>query len=218
MEQIDQANSLLDEYGIKVGNKISYVNEIAYVAYTRLLLVQGKFPEAETVLGELHVIIDAGKRVERLIELKICYAILFNMKGLHEKAVTNLVEAMELAAPENLVGFFIFSFDYLHDLLKEVFNIQVIRSNKALTEFIEKLKKAVEKREKQTKGNILIEISTRELDILKLIAEDLSNQEIADKLFLSINTVKSHVKNILLKLDSENRSKAVVKAKKIGII
>jgi LuxR family maltose regulon positive regulatory protein len=61
-------------------------------------------------------------------------------------------------------------------------------------------------------------LSNRELDILKLIAEDLSNQEIADKLFISLNTVKTHVRNILLKLEVENRSQAVNKAKEQVII
>jgi ATP/maltotriose-dependent transcriptional regulator MalT len=61
-------------------------------------------------------------------------------------------------------------------------------------------------------------LSDRELDTLKLIAEDLSNQEIADKLFISLNTAKTHVRNILQNLEVENRSQAVNKAKELGII
>ena len=61
-------------------------------------------------------------------------------------------------------------------------------------------------------------LSARELDALKLIAEDLTNQEIADKLFISLQTVKTHVKNILLKLDVDSRIRAVTKAKELGII
>ena len=61
-------------------------------------------------------------------------------------------------------------------------------------------------------------LSARELDVLRLIAEDLTNQEIADKLFLSIQTVKTHVKNILLKLDVDSRIRAVTKAKSLGMI
>jgi len=53
---------------------------------------------------------------------------------------------------------------------------------------------------------------------LRLIAEDLSNQEIAGKLFVSLNTVKTHAKNIYLKLDVDSRTKAVVKAKELGLI
>jgi ATP/maltotriose-dependent transcriptional regulator MalT len=50
------------------------------------------------------------------------------------------------------------------------------------------------------------------------MAQDLSNQEIADQLFISLNTVKTHVRHILWKLDVEKRAQAVTKAKKLGII
>ena len=62
------------------------------------------------------------------------------------------------------------------------------------------------------------ELSARELDTLKLIAENLMNQEIADKLFISVNTVKTHLKNINLKLGVESRLEAVTKAKELRLI
>ena len=61
-------------------------------------------------------------------------------------------------------------------------------------------------------------LSSRELDTLKLIAENLSNQEIANELYISITTVKTHVRNILLKLEAKNRNEAVMKAKEKGIM
>ena len=61
-------------------------------------------------------------------------------------------------------------------------------------------------------------LSNREIDTLKQMADDLSNQEIADKLFISLNTVKTHVKNIYLKLEADNRTKAIAKAKELEII
>lgn len=61
-------------------------------------------------------------------------------------------------------------------------------------------------------------ISKRELEILQLINEGLSNQQIAGKLFLSENTVKKHVSNLFLKLDVERRTEAIKKAKEMHII
>jgi LuxR family maltose regulon positive regulatory protein len=61
-------------------------------------------------------------------------------------------------------------------------------------------------------------LSIREIEIVKYIANNLSNQEIADKLFISLNTVKTHLKNIFLKLEVDSRSKAVSKVKDIGLI
>lgn len=61
-------------------------------------------------------------------------------------------------------------------------------------------------------------ISKREFEVLQEIAHGLSNQEIAAKLFISESTVKTHVSNLLLKLDAKRRTQAITNAKKVGII
>ncbi len=61
-------------------------------------------------------------------------------------------------------------------------------------------------------------ISTRELDVLKAVANGRSNKEIAEKLFISESTVKTHVSNLLSKLDAKRRTEAIVKAREIGLI
>ena len=61
-------------------------------------------------------------------------------------------------------------------------------------------------------------ISKRELDVLNLMATGSSNEEIAAKLFVSLNTVKTHSSNLFLKLDVKRRTQAVEKAKRLSII
>ena len=61
-------------------------------------------------------------------------------------------------------------------------------------------------------------ISKRELEVLNLMARGLSNDEIADKLFVSLNTVKTHSSNIYLKLEVKRRTQATEKAKRLNII
>lgn len=61
-------------------------------------------------------------------------------------------------------------------------------------------------------------ISKREFEVLELIAAGLSNQEIADRLFVSTSTVKTHVSNVLAKLDASRRTEAIAKAKELRII
>ena len=61
-------------------------------------------------------------------------------------------------------------------------------------------------------------LTEREIDVLKLITEGLSNPEIAEKLVLSVGTVKTHVKHIYSKLNVDDRVKAASKARELGII
>ena len=61
-------------------------------------------------------------------------------------------------------------------------------------------------------------ISKREYEVLELISRGLSNQEIADDLFVSTSTVKTHVSNLLAKLDATRRTQAISRAKELQII
>ena len=61
-------------------------------------------------------------------------------------------------------------------------------------------------------------ISKREFEVLELMAKGLSNQEIADTLFVSLNTIKTHSSNLFLKLDTKRRTQAIQKAKELGLI
>ena len=61
-------------------------------------------------------------------------------------------------------------------------------------------------------------ISKREWEVLSLMSQGLSNQEIANQLFVSLNTVKTHVSNLFLKLDVKRRTQAIEKGKRIGLI
>jgi NarL family two-component system response regulator LiaR len=61
-------------------------------------------------------------------------------------------------------------------------------------------------------------ISKREYEVLELMSKGLSNQEIADKLFVSLNTIKTHSSNLFLKLEAKRRTQAIQKAKELNLI
>ncbi|MFM2018980.1 MAG: hypothetical protein RL007_2636 [Bacteroidota bacterium] len=61
-------------------------------------------------------------------------------------------------------------------------------------------------------------ISKRELEVLELMGQGLSNQEIADRLFVSLNTVKTHASNLFVKLDVKRRTAAIETARKLNLV
>jgi LuxR family maltose regulon positive regulatory protein len=217
-DQIEQANNTISEYGVSLDKEISYSNEGAYAVYVLLLLSQSRLDEAEILLSKLYAIADEGKWVEKMIGLKISYSILYKLRGNHEKSVLNMIEAMEMAAGENLLYYFLIHRQQTMDILSWAFMVQATTKTKIPKKFVDSLKSALDRWDKHKKTHVGIDLSTRELEILQLIAHNLSNQEIADKLFISLNTVKTHLKNIYLKLDVDSRAKAVVKAKELRMI
>jgi LuxR family transcriptional regulator, maltose regulon positive regulatory protein len=65
---------------------------------------------------------------------------------------------------------------------------------------------------------LLEPLTQRELDILRLIAQGLSNQEIGDRLFLAVNTVKGHNRVLFDKLQVERRTEAIARARELGLL
>jgi LuxR family transcriptional regulator, maltose regulon positive regulatory protein len=216
--ELEKAGNFFRENGLGLNKKISYLEDRGYFSFVLLLIAELKFKEAEKILSELQTMSLAANWIETLIIVKIIFAILYKHSGNKEKAVANLIESLEYAADESILMSFIYYHDRIKDLLIEVYKIQVTTKTNIPRKLTDKLKLAIEKREKHKIINLESGLSNRELDTLKLIAEDLSNQEIADKLFISLHTVKTHVKNILLKLEVDSRIRAVNKAKELEII
>jgi LuxR family maltose regulon positive regulatory protein len=218
MGQTNKANDFAKEMGLGLKEKITSEHLLSHIFYIRLMLVQYKFDEAELLLSELYAIADQAKGIEWLVQLKILYAVMYKMRDEHEKAIVNFIEAVELAAGENLLIYFLFDLNITNDLLNDIYRIQASENTKIPDKFINNLKRVIETKKNRLKNRAESELSARELDTLKLIAENLMNQEIADKLFISVNTVKTHLKNINLKLGVESRVEAVTKAKELRLI
>jgi LuxR family transcriptional regulator, maltose regulon positive regulatory protein len=214
----EKARNFFKENGLGPDKEMSYLEDRGYFSFVLLLITDLKYKEAEKILSELQTISKAANWIETLISVKIIYAIFYKNTGNKEKAVATLIEALQYAANENILMSFIYYHDRIKDLLPDVFKIQSSTKTNIPKKLTDKLKLAIEKREKFKKNNLVSVLRERELDILKLISQDLTNQEIADKLFISLNTVKTHLKNVFLKLDVDNRTKAVAKAKELGLI
>ncbi len=94
---------------------------------------------------------------------------------------------------------------------KEIQTI-IVEKNIVVKELTEQDLQEIEKQKQQ------LGLSSREIEVLQLMAQGLSNQEIADRLFLSLPTIKSHSSNLFFKLDVNRRTQAIEKARQLKII
>jgi LuxR family maltose regulon positive regulatory protein len=207
--KFERANELIHSLGLSIQKEINYLDEMAYISYARYLIETSDYKSAESLIYKLEKLGDPGQRVESLIEIKILGAALFSLLEDKQEAKKYLNEALALGEEENLMMFFVEEMDMIGDLLNEI---------RSPSKFTTRITKAIEKKQKGKQEFFMDPLSTREIEVLKYMEEDLSNQEIADHIFVSINTVKTHVKNIHLKLEVKNRSSAVKKARELGMI
>lgn len=218
LKRHDDAQKFLQEQNIEQNTEITHLNANKYMALTQLLLSQNKATEAEPVLSKLIKYANAQNMNEVLIELYVLNAVLNNIRDKRDKALSNLIKAMELASDENLLSFFVSNPYDISSLLNDVLKILATTHTKIPTVFINNLKVAIKKRDKLLNESSDMGLSQREMDTLNLIAQNLTNQEIANELYISITTVKTHVRNILSKLDAKKRNEAVIKAKEKGML
>jgi len=138
--------------------------------------------------------------------------------GEKSAALDKLTTALNLAEPGGYIRIFVDLGPQMFGLLK-----QLIRQNVAL-DYIGQILAAFRDDERAVipeaadHQSLVEPLTDRELDVLDLLAQRLSNKEIADKLFISTETIKSHLRNIFQKLEVSNRREAVEKAKKVGIL
>lgn len=214
--ELEKAHAFLEAHGVAMGKTFSYAEEYRYIPFALLLIMEFKVEEAFLLLSQMYDMASIQSRKERMIEIKIFFSILFQMKGEKEEALSCLTESLEFAATDEILMYHLNYLDQINPLLQEVFKNQARGKGKLPKQFINKLKGSIEKRK-----NLLPDhfgLSTRELETLQLLAENLSNQEIADKLFISLNTVKTRLKNLYMKLEVSSRSQAVEKAKEMRLI
>jgi LuxR family maltose regulon positive regulatory protein len=194
-----------------------YLREVEYMTLARLYLAQDQPNAALELLGPLQVTAKKLKREGSLIELSILRALALQAQGRTSSALKALERALTLAQPENYVRIFVDEREPMAQLLYEAARRQIMPTyaGQLLAAFPDS-EPATERQE--SLPDMVEPLSNRELEVLALIAEGLSNQEVAQRLFISLRTVKWHSSNIYGKLGVSNRTQAVVKARTLGIL
>lgn len=158
-----------------------------------------------------------SKRCRSLIEILILRELALHQQGQSDLTLAPLKQALTLAEPEGYIRLFADEGPPLAELLQHL-PASTYR-DQLLAAFYDggSVEGKIVNRKSKIQ-NLIEPLSDRELEVLGLIAEGLSNQEIAGRLFISVETVKRHVTNIHGKLGVRSRTQAVAKARALELL
>jgi LuxR family maltose regulon positive regulatory protein len=209
------------EQGLSVEDDLSYVREFEHITLARVLLaryqaerVERSIHEAVGLLERLLESAEQGDRTGSVIEILVLQALAQQMRGGVPAALVPLERALTLAEPEG----------YVLTLVDEGRPMAVLLAAAAkrriAPNYVRRLLTAFGDTEDTTTATqVLIEpLSERELDVLRMLATDLAGPEIARQLIVSLNTVRTHTKNIYVKLGVNNRRAAIRRAEELDLL
>jgi len=183
--------------------------------------------QVKDILAELFEMADSNGWGSKVIEILILQSLGFDLAGDRKSAMTALERALILAEPEGFVRIFIDEGPPMAHLLYEILSRAETLFPKISTTYVQHLLTAFPDIEVEQPKSAGVHISgdewiepltERELEVLQLIAKGLTNQEIASKLYLSLNTVKAHTRSIYGKFSVNSRTQAIARARSLGIL
>jgi LuxR family maltose regulon positive regulatory protein len=185
------------------------------ITLARVFIATDNADEALNILKHLGGDAESEKRIGVLIEILILQALALQALNKKTSALKVLERALALAEPGGYVRVFVDEGPSIAILLEKLLNekADVPRAyvKKLLSSF--RLNKLI-----KTDDGLVERLSERELEVLRLLANGLSNKKITETLFVSLSTVKTHLRNIYGKLNVHSRTEAIVKAKELELL
>jgi LuxR family maltose regulon positive regulatory protein len=190
--------------------KTEYLRVYEDLILARVWLAKGE-PESALLIAEgIAQQAQSDGRIGHLLEAKVLCIETYNLMGKKNDALQVLEQILPIAEPERDIRLFLNGGNPIKYLLT-----QIEGRNKSI-EYAKYLLKEFEK--ETTTEQVSDILSKRELEVLQLLANGATNQDIMDSLVISKGTVKSHINHIMNKLGARNRTEVVAKARHLGIL
>jgi LuxR family maltose regulon positive regulatory protein len=218
----DGARTWVITRGLTVNDELSYIREYEHLTLARVLVATGSresaaLDDASRLLDRLLDAADAGGRVGSAIEIRILQAAAEHARGDATSALAALEDAIRRAEPEGHIRLFLHAGAGVTALLRSL--AQRSDSSAHLHRIVAASAPPAADRavESLRRTPLVDELSARELEVLRLLGTDLSGPDIARELVVSLNTVRTHTKNIYSKLGVSGRREAVTRARELGL-
>ena len=202
---------------LRIEDTPHYTQGETYLLFARLLLAEGEASELSPLLKRIEESARQQGRMGTAIHALILQSVALQNSGQPDEASAVLGAAIQLAAPETFRRPFLIHRPEIAPMLARLSHQQTQFLDFQLT-LPRPLFSPSPVPPIAPSAPLAEALSERELDVLRLLANGLSNPEIANKLIVSVGTVKTHVHNILGKLGVRNRVEAIEAAKRIGLL
>jgi LuxR family maltose regulon positive regulatory protein len=219
---VAEAGRWSENSGLRVNDEPRYLREAQHLTLARVLIAHGQGAETIGLLDRLLESAEAGDRGRSVIEILTVRALARQAQSDTHRAILDLTRAVTLAEPEGYVRIFADEGRSMAALLR-----RIALPGRA-SGYVAQLLAAIASDEADATGrgggvrrdaSPLVEpLTEREREVLRLLAADASNADIARTLVLTVGTVKTHVHNILGKLEVRTRRQAAVKAGNLHLL
>jgi LuxR family maltose regulon positive regulatory protein len=202
------------ERGLSVFDELDYLREFEHVTLARILVAQAD-DSVVPFLERLLAAAEAGGRLGTVLEVLVLHALASQQSGDLDTATASLARALELGEAEGYVRTFTDEGPAMASLLSDA------ARRGSSTSYAARLLASpgsLPAARPSGSGALVDPLSDRELDVLRLLASELNGPEIARHLVVSLNTVRTHTKNIYAKLGVGSRRAAVRRAEELGLL
>jgi LuxR family maltose regulon positive regulatory protein len=220
----------LVERGLRIDEPFDPTRYHEYELLVRLRLAQGRIAEASSLITQLVLLAEHGGYTRRVIGATLLAALAYQQAGQMDSACAALSKALELVAHGGMLRCFLDEGKPMQRLLREVLE----RSDNGASVSGDLHRSVLQvlaafpdegdpplPQPTQIQRSLLPtadRLTDRELDVLRLVAIGASNQQIADRLVVSLHTVKKHLTHVLAKLGTTSRTAAVARAREQNLL
>jgi LuxR family maltose regulon positive regulatory protein len=211
-----------------IDDDLDYNRDLEHIILARALVYAGMNHPTEVYIQDalilLSRLLEKAERANwkgKAIEIQVLQALAFQALGNDQTAIDHFEKAIIQAEPEGYVRLFIDEVKPVEELLRQAKKKGIAEDyvNRLLDAFKpQKLKAEVQSAISFSSSHLVEPLSAREMEVLKLLSNGATNQEIAGNLVIAVTTTKKHVSNIIGKLGVSNRTQAVAKARELDLI